>query len=62
MLSSTAMVPLRPNSSPLMELGTIGFGDTPTLTMARSISIVSVAPGMATGLRRRAGISSSERR
>ena len=28
------------------------LGDTPTLTMARSMSIVSVAPGMGTGLRR----------
>ena len=35
-----------------IELGTIGFGDTPTLTIAKSISIVSVAPGIATGLRR----------
>ena len=51
-LSFTAIVPLRPNSSPLIELGTIGFGDTPTLTMARSMSIVSVAPGIGTGLRR----------
>ncbi len=52
MLSLTAIVPFRPNSNPLMELGTIGLGDTPTLTMARSMSMVSVAPGMGTGLRR----------
>lgn len=36
----------------LRIMGTIGLGDTPTLTMARSISTVSVAPGMGTGLRR----------
>ena len=52
MLSLTAIVPFRPYSNPLMELGTIGLGDTPTLTMARSMSMVSVAPGMGTGLRR----------
>ena len=49
-LSFTAIVFLRPNSNPLTDFGTMGLGDTPTATTARSISNVTVSPGMAIGL------------
>ena len=50
--SPTMIVPFDEISRPPNALGINGLGDTPTLTITSSTSIVSTAPSIATGRRR----------
>ena len=50
--SSTTIVLRLLTSSPSIDLGTKGFGETPTLTITRSTRTSSIAPSIGTGERR----------